>query len=389
VKPFVFHSPTKVIFGYGMIEKIGIETRKFGKKALLIVGRSWARKSGYLQKVRELLRDSKVENVLFEGIESNPKVKTVDKAAKKCVDEGCDIVVALGGGSVMDTGKGVAIVAASGGSIWDYVYWGPGKVKEPQSALPVITIPSTAGTGSEANGGAVFTNDETKEKMFVSHLLLYPKVAIIDPSLTISLPPSLTAYGVVDMFSQVLEPYILCEEEFSLSDRFAESLLLSIIEAGIKAVKNGEDREARETLAWSATLSMWNVHKAGRGGSFSLHWIEHVVSGITDCSHGAGLAALLPSWLEEMLFYAEKRMEKLGKVLFGDKDGKTFVQKVINWLIKLNLYPSLRDFGIKERDIEFIAKETIRLYGWSEGKLSRVYPLGYENVLRILKRSLR
>lgn len=389
MKSFVFRCPTKVIFGYGAIEKVGKEACKLGKKAIIVVGRRWAKESGYLSKVKELLDESSVEYTIFEGVEPNPRVKTVDNAAKKCVDEKCDMVIALGGGSVMDAGKGVAVVAGSGGSIWDYIYWGPGKVKEPEFVLPIITIPSTAGTGSEASGGAVFTNEKTREKVFVSHFLLYPKVAIVDPSLTLSLSPDITAQGVVDMFAQVLEPYIMCEKEFVLSDRFAESLLLSIIEAGLIAIQRGEDRGARETLSWAATLSMWNLHKAGRGGSFSLHWIEHVISGFSDCSHGAGLAALLPSWLEEMGSYGEERIKKLGSILFGKGNVKEFIGETTRWLIKLNLYPSLKDFGIEEKDTEFLAKETLRLYGWSDGKLPGAYPLDYENVLRILKRSLR
>jgi alcohol dehydrogenase YqhD (iron-dependent ADH family) len=386
MKTFVFNCPTKVIFGYGVIERVGVEAKKLGRRAIIVVGKSWARKSGYLQKVKKLLDEAGVESILFEGIEPNPKVNTVDAASRRCRDEGCDMVIALGGGSVMDAGKGVAIVAASGGSIWDYIYWGPNKVKEPKDALPVIAIPSTAGTGSEADGGAVFTNEKTREKMFVSHFLLNPKTAIIDPSLTLSLTPRLTAQGVVDMFSQVLEPYIVSEESFLISDRFAESLLSSIKEAGLRAVEDGQDREARGILAWASTLSMWNIHKAGRGSNFSLHWIEHVVSGVTDCSHGAGLAALLPSWLEEMYTFEKERMEKLGLSLFGRKD---LIDEVTEWLLKLNLYPSLRDFGISEGDLEFLARETIRLYGWSEGKLPGPFPLGYENVLRILKGSLR
>jgi len=387
MRPFEFFLPTKIIFGSGRFKEIGSLAASLGRRPLVVVGRRWAKQSGTLDEALSLLRESGLNPFVFEGIEPNPRVETVDRGSLFAKENGVDLVIGLGGGSVIDAAKGIALVTVSGGSIWDYIYWGPGKFKEPKGVLPIVAIPTTAATGSEADEAAVITNWRKKEKMFVSHTSLFPKYALIDPELHLSLPERVTAEGVCDMFTQVLEPFLNSKRNSPIADGISIVLLQTIMEYGIKVIGKPDDLELRETLALCATLSMGRFHRMGRGGVFSLHYIEHVVSGWTDCSHGVGLAALLPAWIEEISPFTRERMRTLSHSLFGSDKPDDFIEKVKEWLSQIGLRVSLREIGMNKKDIEKVAEDVVRLYGWREGKLGGIVPLSKNEILRILHSS--
>jgi alcohol dehydrogenase YqhD (iron-dependent ADH family) len=387
MKPFVYHIPTRVEFKRGGFSSLGKIAKKVGKKPLVVVGRRWAKESGYLKRALDLLREEGLEPIVYGGIEPNPTLESVDKGASLFLEEKADFFIALGGGSVMDATKAMALVAGSGGSAWDYALFGGKSKREATFAYPVITVPTTAGTSSEADSVAVISKKDTREKMPIASDLIFPKIALVDPELALTLPKEVTAQGVVDMLTHVLEPYISATEDFPVSDLIAESLMKRIIESGSRAIEDGSDLSAREELAWLSILSMWAIHKAGRGGPFSMHYIEHVLSGFTDCPHANGLACLLVPWLKKFSDEKRERLEKLALALFGKKDADALLDWFSMLLERWEMKFTLSDLGLKA-DLEEVAWETLRLYGWVDGKVPGPTALDHQDLLSILSNCL-
>lgn len=380
---FSYHTPTRIILGKGSFERVGREAAKLGSKALVVVGKSWARESGQLLRLLDLLKVERIKTSVFEGIEPNPKDTVINEVSNLMVKDGFDFVIALGGGSVMDAAKAIALVAYSGGEVWDYVYKGE-KPKRAKGAFPVITVPSRPGSGSEADNVSVITKDGTTAKMPMAHPEMFPSVAIIDPDLATSLSKRELARGIVDMFTHVFEPYVVSDNDFSISDSIAESLMIEILHAG-ESLINGDDHSLREKLMWLSPLAMWPIHRVGRGAKFSMHYIEHIISGLTDCAHADGLSALLPPYMDYIFEMRKWRFKKLERIL-GVESILDFLKE---WLQKLEMPMSLKDLGVKNEDLERLAYDTVKFYGWVDGKLQGPRPLDFEDILKILKNAMR
>lgn len=357
---FDFSWPTRFLFGRGEVKNTGKEARKIGSKALLVTGRSSMRKTGILDRVIESMKSSGVEVVLFEGIGPNPKSDLIDRGGEIAKRERCEFVVGLGGGSVMDAGKGIAIAATHPCSIWEYMNSFSEYKKVTDAALPVIELPTVAGTGSEGNGTTVITNEKTHEKSFIKSEFLFPKLSIIDPELTLSVPPKITAECGVDIICHVLEPYLTAAVHFSASSRLTEAVIKTVVENLPAAVENGSNISARESLSWSATLACSPFRGLGLSGTGPLHHIEHAVSGWFDVSHGAGLCALLPPWLEYISDAIPERLEQFGLEAFGDKKVITAVKK---WLRELGADRALAELGVDKGTFSQMAVDTVRVYG--------------------------
>lgn len=393
---FEFHLPTRIIFGSGVFPKFAAETVRTGKKALLVTGRGAAKRLGLLDKALQLLERAGVETVLFDRIEPNPRVHTIDAGAELAGQEKCNVVVALGGGSAMDAAKGIALVAASGGSVWDYARKGPGIMKPLPAALPIVTIPTIAATGSEVNSGAVITNEETREKAVIFGKPLYPVVAVIDPALTTTLPPGLTADGGVDILCHLLESYFTGNGESPIQDRITESIARVVIEETPKAVREGNNLAARSNLSWASTLALSGIPDAGRPGSFPLHGMEHSLSGHYDISHGRGLAILLPVLMEYTCTSRPERYAQLGERVFGlDLRGITpeeaalrTVQAMKEWLSGLGITPTLTAVGIDESRFEVMADDALRLYGRGKTFLDNPRPLYRQDIIALFRAAL-
>jgi len=358
----------RMIAGPGSIGRLGAEASKIGRSALLVTGKKWLRESGLLEKIASDLRDNDVNIHIFEGTEPNPKYDFIDRGGREARDKGCDLVIGVGGGSVMDASKGIALVAAQGGSIWDYVHYGTDTSKKPERALKIILAPTTAATSSESNSSLVVSNPEKRQKMPVFGPPLLPTLSIVDPELTLSLTPELTALGAVDTLCHVIEPYLTSREPQFLSDRIATSLIETALIYSTVAMKKPDDIYARTQLSYAASLALSPFPRAMRKGGLRLHWIEHVLSGYYDSiPHARGLSLLLIPWLRRNMEPFRRRLENLSDAIFGRADAEFFVEKLEEWLNSSGLTGRLRDFGVKESELESMASDVERLYGWGGG----------------------
>ena len=357
-----------MIMGPGSLSRLGAEAARTGQRALLVAGKKWLRESGLLEKIVSDLRENGLEVHLFEGTEPNPKYDFIDRGGREARDRGCDLIIGIGGGSVMDASKGIALVAAQGGSIWDYVYYGPDRSRKPEKALKIILVPTTAATSSESNSSLVVSNPEKKQKMPVFGPPLLPTLSIVDPELTLSLSPELTALGAVDTLCHVIEPYLTSREPQFLSDRIATSLIETALIYSAVAVKKPDDIYARTQLSYAASLALSPFPRAMREGGLRLHWIEHVLSGHYDSiPHARGLSLLLIPWLRRNIDSLRRRLEDLSDAIFGRADADFFVEKLEEWLNSSGLTGRLRDFGVREEDLEIMASDVEELYRWGGG----------------------
>ena len=279
--------PTRTLFGAGMLDELHAQPMP-GRKALLVIssGRSTGA-NGYLERTERQLRAAGVETALFDRVEANPLLETVNSGGRAVRENGCDFIVALGGGSVMDAAKAIALVASNGNDFWDYVPCGTGRGKPVTSSpLPVVAVPTTAGTGSETDAGCVITKPDTHEKTGFVHPGLFPVLAIVDPELTLTVPPEYTAFQGFDALFHSTEAFISNHANL-MSDMYALDALDSVARYLPRAVRNGGDREARTRVAWGSTLS-GSVMCMGR--CTSEHSLEHAMSAYHQrLPHGAGL----------------------------------------------------------------------------------------------------
>ncbi|MBM4397002.1 MAG: iron-containing alcohol dehydrogenase [Deltaproteobacteria bacterium] len=305
---FQYHNPTRVVFGAGVSDGIGAEVAAIGRHALVVAGGASARKTGLLDRVLDSIRKAGATADVFAGVEPNPRLSTVKRGAGVARQQGSDVVVAVGGGSVMDAAKVTPAAVFYEGDPWAMFWHGGAEPRAPERALPIVTVPTLAATGSETNSGAVVTNEATTEKSYVSADCLYPRVAVIDPALTATVPPDQTAFGIADIVSHVTESYFNGIDGTPLQDRMAEGVVQIVLDFGPRAVANGADIEARTHLQWASVVALNGSIQAGCAAPFPVHGMEHVLSAHHDVPHGAGLAILTPAW---MRWAAHRRPAKL------------------------------------------------------------------------------
>lgn len=357
VQNFNYYMPVKIFFGEDRLKELGNLTKGLGKKALLVTGRKSMQKLGIADKVTKFLQNSSVEVTLYAKITPNPTVEVVDEGAKIAVKENCDIIIGLGGGSVLDSAKGIAVVASHGGSLWSYI--GEGKVTE--KTLPIIAIPTTAGTGSEVTPYSVFTNKKNLRKDAISSPYTFPKVAIVDPALMESMPSGLTADTGFDALAHAVEAYLSLNAN-SFSDAFAMKAISLINDFLVKAIKNGEDMKARGNMALASTLAGMAIAQAGvvAGHGFGMS-----IGGILDVPHGRTVGILLPYVMSYNLPEFPERLAQLGNCFnlptSGDSmnDGRKVIETVKKIMKEVNFPTQLRNIGVVRKDIPRIVEDCI------------------------------
>ncbi|MDD4876262.1 MAG: iron-containing alcohol dehydrogenase [Dehalococcoidales bacterium] len=372
----IFHLPTKIIFGSGSIASLGEEAQKLGKKAIIVTYPD-IKKVGILIKIVDGLKAKKVYSVVFDEVEPNPHSTTVDKGAEIVRREQIDLIIGLGGGSAMDAAKGIALASSSTESIWQY--WGV--TIEPKGPVrPIIQVPTMAGTGSEANPSMVITNWEKHEKVGLGHPSLFAQVSIVDPEVTLSVPKRQTAAGGVDIFSHLVEYYLMPESPLPLNDGIREALLRVVVKYLPRVLAKLDDIEARTQLSWASTIAMSQLARlGGTAGAMSCHGLEHALSGYYDVTHGVGLATLLPVWMRNILPVRKERLDLLGKNVFGKTDG---IKATEEWLEEVGMSFKLRDFGFKLEHAEEVAENALRT---SRGIAQHPIKLEVETVAQIYK----
>ncbi|MBN1152337.1 MAG: iron-containing alcohol dehydrogenase [Dehalococcoidia bacterium] len=353
----IFHTPIKLLFGEGTVEKVGEEAARLGKKALVVIGGSSARKSGLLDKIIADLKTNGVESVVFDGITPNPRSSTVDEGARIAASNNVDLIIGVGGGSVMDASKAIKLAYSGGRPVFEY-YTGASDPKAVKPKAELILVCTMAATGSEFNNGAVITNWDTHEKRFIGVPIYYPAVSIVDPALTLSMPVGQLAKGGVDIFLHVVENYITQGDGAPMADALREALMKVVVEWLPPSVKEPTNLLARTNLSWAATLACSQIITLGGGAGYRpIHLMEHPVSGYLDVAHGDGLSALLPAWLRQSMPLRGDRIAKVGKNVFGvDSDP---VGAVDRWLESVGMKITLKQLGVTEDKFEIMAKAAL------------------------------
>ncbi len=394
---FTFYLPTKIIFGPGELEKIGIESKAFGEKALIVTGRRSSAEFGIINRVTDYLEKEGIGAVVFDKIEPNPRASTIDEAGELARKNNCDFVIGLGGGSPMDAAKGVAVAAVEAKPIWDFVYHGQPVPMKVTRALPIIEIPTLAATGSEADSGAVITNWTTHEKAMLGSPLLFPRLSIIDPQLTITVPKDYTIDGGIDIICHVIESFFTGVDNTDIQDRFSLSIIRTVMDYLPEVVIEPDDIDARSQLSWCSALALSGLINSGRGGSFPLHAMQHALSAHYDISHGRGLALLLPRLMEYTYKSRPSKFAFMARELFGiDPERKSEIEQArlsVEWMIdflrSVNRYLTMTDVGI-HNDSEFprMAEDTLRIYAFNKEYLHNPKPLYKDDIVMIFRMAM-
>lgn len=393
---FEFYNPTHLIFGAGKIAQLGEVAGKHGKKALIVTGGGSVKRSGFFDKAVASLNAAGVAYAACDGVEPNPRITTVRRGAQIARDEGCDVIIALGGGSTMDAAKVIAAAVLYDGDPWDLIGHGQENWVIPTNALPIITVPTLAATGSEMNCGAVISNEDTKVKSFVQADCLFPKAAVVDPELTLTVPKDQTAYGVCDIITHVTEGYFNGVDGTPIQDRFAEGVILNTIEWGQKAVADGSDLEARAQVQWASIVALNGFVQAGVDMLPPVHMIEHALSAHHGITHGAGLAIVNPAW---MRFAAKARPAKFvqfAERIFGlkAKNGTDLdcalegINRFENFLKSIGCPTRLSELGIGDALFSQYAEDAVLVLHDEDGNLLGRPPMSKKDIVGVLRSAL-
>jgi len=381
---FVFHNPTKLIFGKDTIPQIGSEIAKQGyRKVLLLYGQGSIKRNGVYEQVISSLKENDLQWVELSGVKPNPLLSKVKEGIELSSKEKVEAILAVGGGSVIDSAKAIAVGFYYSGDIWD-IFLGK---HSPEKALPIFTVLTMSATGSEMNCGAVVTKDETLEKYSFVSEHVYPRVSIVDPSVQFTLPAEQTVYGAIDTISHVLE-YYFDGSDSEIQNELSEGIIRAVISTTERLLQNPKDYEARSNMAWSATVALNGLTGAGRrGGDWSCHRIEHALSALYDVAHGAGLAIVMPAWMKYVYTSKPAQFERFAHKVFGiiEKGEEGIIKGIAifkEWMKQVGAPVSLKDIGVEEKDIPKIVDNVMAL-GEPFGNLRMLYRKDVEAILKI------
>ena len=352
---FIFENSSKVFFGKGCVkEYLSCILSHFPSKVMLCYGGGSIKKNGIYDEVTAALKKQSKEIVEFGGISSNPTYGKVLDGIEVAKENNVDLILAVGGGSVMDCCKAISLGARYDGDIWSDFWTRPGIIDfEP---LPLGIVVTVSGTGSECNGGAVITNEELKIKTGRDYPQLNAKFVMLDPCYTYSVPKFQMVSGAFDTLSHIMEIYFSEPNESNVSDDISEALMKNVICNLRTAIKNPEDYNARSNLMWDATMAENRIIKLGKKTDFECHQMEHQLGAYTNCNHGAGLAVLHPVYYRHILKEGEKKFARFAENVWGiSRDGKTDgelavlgVEALANFIKEIGLPTTLGELDIDE-----------------------------------------
>ena len=368
VDPFIYCNPTKVYFGHDAMSHIHEELPRWGKNVLLVYGGGSIKGSGIYDKVVDEIRKAGVSAYEISGVKPNPELPLAVKGARFCREAGIDLILAVGGGSVIDTAKVIAGSALYEGDPWELVK----SRAQISRALPLLAIPTMAATGSEMNSCAVITNPDTHEKLGWTTEALRPKVSFLDPKNTFTVPPAQTAFGSADILSHILEVYLNRAEGFDAMDGFMESMMRSVIRWAPLAMADGANEEARANLLWDSEWAINDLIDRGHSVSWSCHALEHELSAFYPVPHGLGLAILTPAFMEYVLNEdTAPRLARFAARVMGVKEGKNEIKTARKGIKKLqkffrkalSLPGSLSEIGMDDALFEDMAAHAMAWKG--------------------------
>lgn len=383
---FNFYSPTEFVFGRGRENETGKYVKKYGGTRVLIhYGSGSAVKSGLLDRVKKSLDIEGVFYTELGGVKPNPRDTLVYEGIEICRRENIDFILCVGGGSVIDSAKGIAAGALYDGDFWDF-YTDKAEIEK---ALPVGTVLTIAAAGSEGSGASVVTQESTKLKRDTGSDLLRPKFSVLNPQLTCTLPAFQTACGAADIMAHVFERYFTNTTEVEITDRLCEAVLLTMIKETPRVIADPDNYEARANIMWAGTVAHNDIVGVGRIQDWNSHAIEHELSGMYDVAHGAGLAVIMPSWMEFVMSHNVMRFAQMAVRVFGcqmnfenpEVTAKEGIRAFRSFLHSIGLPVNFAELGAREEDIPALVKNL----GLGDGKTGGFVNLSSDDVAEIYR----
>ncbi len=394
---FELYNPVRIIFGPGEAENIGKYTKEYGTKAMLVTYDVHDFFNELLAKLDKSFKDAGVTVTEFFKVKPNPRLSDIEEAIDICRKEGIEVIVALGGGSVMDSAKAIGAGVKYDGDPWKMFVSRHDKAVAvpPTDTLPTIMIPTKSATSSETNNVAVATNDRTHEKAYIWAPVLYPKICVMDPCVTATLPKFPMAAGAVDAMSHVLEAYLNGDQNSPVQDRCHEGLLMAVMDLIRKIFKDPDDIQARASLQWASTLT-WNGYlQAGLAAPTPCHQIGHVLSALYDIDHGVTLAVIMPAFFRYTAHLNDERAARfaeLGYRIFRlDREGKKdidvadeCIDKFVAFVKEVGVPVNLKSVNVPKEDLDKIADEVIAHGCGADGNLPSIPKIGRDGLMTIL-----
>ena len=383
---FQFYSPTEFIFGRDTESKAGEMVKKYGgTKVLIHYDSGSAVKSGLIDRVKASLDESGIAYTELGGVKPNPRDTLIYQGIELCRNEGVDFILSVGGGSCIDSSKAIALGVPYDGDFWDF--YGTGKTVE--KALPVGTVLTIAAAGSEGSGASVVTKEEGFLKRDVSSDLLRPRFSILNPELTCSLPAYQTACGATDIMAHVFERYFTNTREVEITDRLCEAVLLTMIKETPRVIEQPDNYEARANIMWAGTVAHNDIVGVGRSQDWNSHGIEHELSALYDCAHGAGLAVIMPAWMEfvykhDVMRFAQMAVRVWGCQMnfeFPDETALEGIACFRSFLHSIGMPINFEQLGAREEDIPKLVKK----FGIGDGKTGGFVHLSAQDVATIYR----
>ncbi|MBR6967622.1 MAG: iron-containing alcohol dehydrogenase [Ruminococcus sp.] len=383
---FQFYSPTEFIFGRGTEAKAGEMVKKYGgTKVLIHYGSGSAVRSGLIDCVKKSLEESGIAFTELGGVQPNPRDTLIYKGIELCRSEGVDFILSVGGGSCIDSSKAIALGVPYDGDFWDF--YGTGKPVE--KALPIGTVLTIAAAGSEGSGASVVTKEEGSLKRDVGSDLLRPRFSILDPELTCTLPAYQTACGATDIMAHVFERYFTNTREVEITDRLCEAVLLTMIKETPRVIARPDNYEARANIMWAGTVAHNDIVGVGRSQDWNSHGIEHELSALYDCAHGAGLAVIMPAWMEfvykhDVMRFAQMAVRVWGCQMNFEYPDETALEGIAcfrRFLHSIGMPINFEELGAKEEDIPKLVEK----FGIGDGRTGGFVHLSAQDVATIYR----
>ncbi len=372
---FVFFPATKYVFGRGVENKVAGQLAAFGmKKPLIVFGKGSVVRSGLLSRVEKSLEEAGIPYAELGGVQPNPVDSKVYEGIEIAKREGVDSVLAVGGGSAIDTAKAIAAAVPYDGDFWDF-YCGKARVEK---ALPVGVVLTIPAAGSEGSGNTVITKLDGLHKLGMGSDVLRPRFALMNPELTMTLPPYQTAAGITDMFAHIMERYFTNTLDVEITDRVAEGVMKAILTEAPKVIADPNDYNARANIMWSGTLAHNGVCSGGREEDWSTHGLEHELSAVYDVTHGAGLAVMFPAWMTYAMQTNPGKIAQFARRVFDIEepdDAKAAllgIEALKKFLISIGMPVSMKELGIENPDTALLADKVVENKGEVFGNYIRI-----------------
>ena len=346
---FTFHNPTKIEFGRGKERNIGLYMREFdAKRTLLIYGSDRIKKGGLFDTVAASLKENGIEFIELGGVVSNPVLSKVYEGIELARKFNADSVLSVGGGSCLDSAKAIAAGALHEGDVWDF-FTG----KNPSRALKIFDVITLAATGSEMNSGAVVTNEATKQKFAIHGDVLYPLVSVVNPQLQASVSREYLVYSAADIIAHSIEGYFTAKVQPDIINLYIEANIKTVMKTTEILLADPDNYDARAEFAWAATMALNGLTYVGTHGySYPNHMLEHAMSAVVNCAHGAGLAVIMPAWMK---WYKSRNLgafERFAREIFGVSSANEGIAAFKAWLSKIGAPVSLKAVGIEGETLD-------------------------------------